>query len=594
MLIRPDSFAIGKDDEWTRNIGRVYARYQEMLRQANAFDFDDLLTQSVWLLEKHPLVLEKYRERFKHILVDEYQDTNHCQYRFIRLLAGTTGNIFAVGDPDQSIYKWRGADISNILDFPKDYPDCVELPLTRNYRSTQNILDAANAVIANNRARKDKNLFTESGCGEKLIYYRAGDDREEANYVIRSIVGLLDSGYSLSDCAVLFRTHGQSRLFEDECIRYNINYRVYGGIKFYERKEVKDSLAYLRLLSNPYDTEALRRIYNEPKRGIGKATWDKLEGIARQKDIPLWDVLNTVDQEDSLGSAAKKKLTELAALLNALRKFAAEESSIATIIDEVWRCSGYSSMIAADEQKEAKSEIMEQFYDTAIDFDRYYAENYSSIPDDENEPPLVAFLGQLALATDMDNAEENPDYLTLMTLHSAKGLEFPVIFLVGMEEGVFPHKKTLFSFDDSELEEERRLCYVGMTRAKERLILTGAMRRQLWGHYESNKTSRFIAEIPPELIQRYGAFSDQSEPYRQTKKEVPMTPATVFVAAKPIEPEPKKKELINVGDKLRHAKFGDGVVVKVNGSGDDMILEIAFPHIGIKKLIWKYAPVKKI
>ena len=251
-------------------------------------------------------------------------------------------------------------------------------------------------------------------------------------------------------------------------------------------------------------------------------------------------------------------------------------------------------MIAADEQKEAKSEIMEQFYDTAIDFDRYYAENYSSIPDDENEPPLVAFLGQLALATDMDNAEENPDYLTLMTLHSAKGLEFPVIFLVGMEEGVFPHKKTLFSFDDSELEEERRLCYVGMTRAKERLILTGAMRRQLWGHYGSNKTSRFIAEIPPELIQRYGAFSDQSEPYRQTKKEVPMTPATVFVAAKPIEPEPKKKELINVGDKLRHAKFGDGVVVKVNGSGDDMILEIAFPHIGIKKLIWKYAPVKKI
>ena len=594
MLIRPDSFAIGKDDEWTRNIGRVYARYQEMLRQANAFDFDDLLTQSVWLLEKHPLVLEKYRERFKHILVDEYQDTNHCQYRFIRLLAGTTGNIFAVGDPDQSIYKWRGADISNILDFPKDYPDCVELPLTRNYRSTQNILDAANAVIANNRARKDKNLFTDSGCGEKLIYYRAGDDREEANYVIRSIVGLLDSGYSLSDCAVLFRTHGQSRLFEDECIRYNINYRVYGGIKFYERKEVKDSLAYLRLLSNPYDTEALRRIYNEPKRGIGKATWDKLEAIARQKDIPLWDVLNTIDKDDSLGSAARKKLIELASLLNTLRKFAAEESSIATIIDEVWRCSGYSSMIAADEQKEAKSEIMEQFYDTAIDFDRYYAENYSSIPDDENEPPLVAFLGQLALATDMDNAEENPDYLTLMTLHSAKGLEFPVIFLVGMEEGVFPHKKTLFSFDDSELEEERRLCYVGMTRAKERLILTGAMRRQLWGHYESNKTSRFIAEIPPELIQRYGAFSDQSEPYRQTKKEVPMTPATVFVAAKPIEPEPKKKELINVGDKLRHAKFGDGVVVKVNGSGDDMILEIAFPHIGIKKLIWKYAPVKKI
>ena len=595
MLIRPDSFASGTDDEWTRNVGLIYTRYQEMLNSANAFDFDDLLTQSVWLLEKHPLVLEKYRERFAHILVDEYQDTNHCQYRFIRLLAGQSGNIFAVGDPDQSIYKWRGADISNILDFPKDYPDCVELPLTRNYRSTQNILDAANAVIANNRARKDKNLFTESGCGEKLIYYRAGDDREEAHYVIRSIADLLDAGYSLNDCAVLFRTHGQSRLFEDECIRFNINYRVYGGLKFYERKEVKDSLAYLRLLMNPYDTEALRRIYNEPKRGIGKATWDKLEGIARQRKIPLWDVLAAVSEEDSLSSASKKKLMELYELLAGLRQFAAGESCIAAIIDEVWRRSGYSSMIAADEQKEAKSEIMEQFYDTAIDFDRYYEENYRLMPDEEAESPLSAFLSQLALATDMDNAEENVNYLTLMTLHAAKGLEFPVIFLVGMEEGVFPHKKTLFNFDDSELEEERRLCYVGMTRAKERLILTGAMRRQLWGHYEANKTSRFIAEIPPELIQRYGAFSDNQEAYSsRSKKDIPMTQATVFVAAKPIEPAPKKKELISVGDKLRHAKFGDGVVVKVTGSGDDMILEIAFPHIGIKKLIWKYAPVKKI
>ena len=595
LLLSPRYFAAKQEDEWGKTIARIYARYQEMLRQANAFDFDDLLAQSVWLLEKHPDVLQKYQERFSHILVDEYQDTNHCQYRFIRLLAGQNGNIFAVGDPDQSIYKWRGADIANILDFPKDYPDCVELPLTRNYRSTQNILDAANAVIANNRARKEKNLFTESGNGEKLLFYRAGDDREEANYVIRTIASLLDSGYALSDCAVLFRTHGQSRLFEDECIRYNINYRVYGGIKFYERKEVKDSLAYLRLLSNPHDSEALRRIYNEPKRGIGKATWDKLEELARQTETPLWELLTGIDRQDNFSSAAKKKLSALAELLQRLQHFAAQEKSVAAIIDEVWRKSGYSNMIAADEQKEAKSEIIEQFYDTAIDFDRYYAENYTDVTDEENETPLVAFLSQLALATDMDGAEDSADYLTLMTLHSAKGLEFPVIFLVGMEEGVFPHKKSLFSFDDSELEEERRLCYVGMTRAKERLFLTGAMRRQLWGHYEGNKTSRFIGEIPEELIQKYGQYNENREIRRQSQTVATSpAPVSIFTNSKPLASAPKKQELITVGDKLRHAKFGDGVVVKVSGSGDDMILEIAFPNIGIKKLIWKYAPVKKI
>lgn len=579
-------------DVWHQNIARIYRRYQHMLRQANAFDFDDLLTESVWLLEKHPEVLARYQERFSHILVDEYQDTNHCQYRLIRLLAGNAGNIFAVGDPDQSIYKWRGADISNILDFPRHYPDCAELQLNQNYRSTQNILDAANAVIANNQARKDKNLFTDIGSGEKLSYYHAGDDREEAYYVMRTVAELVREGYKLSDCAILFRTHGQSRLLEDECIRFNINYRVYGGMKFYERKEVKDTLAYMRLLVNPYDIEALRRIYNEPKRGIGKTSWDKLNELAVESDKLLFDVLADVNNLDCFGKPAQKKLYALYELLSKLTAFSKLDGSIAQLVSEIWKLSGYNDMLQVDPKKEEKREILEQLYDTASDFDRYYQEMADVTPDEEIESPLIAFLNQVALATDMDSNTENSDYLTLMTLHAAKGLEFPVIFLVGMEEGIFPHKKIIFSNDQTEMEEERRLCYVGMTRAKERLYLTAAMRRQQWGRYEGNKTSRFVGEIPEELIEKTGAY--QQIPKQSAKKAEEPRHTSMFTQAQPAPPPKKKVELLTIGDRIRHAKFGDGVVMQITGSGEDMLLEVAFPDIGSKKLIWKYAPVKKI
>lgn len=593
-LMGPADFIASASDEWTRDIGRIYEHYQSMLREARAFDFDDLLTRTVWLLQKNPEVLARYQERFSHLLVDEYQDTNHCQYRLIQLLAGDSGHIFAVGDPDQSIYKWRGADIANILDFPRDYPDCAELQLTRNYRSTQNILDAANAVIANNCARKSKDLFTDSVGGEKLSYFLAGDDREEAYYVIRTIADLLSEGYALSDCAILFRTHGQSRLFEDECIRFNINYRVYGGIKFYERKEVKDSLAYLRLLVNPYDTEALRRIYNEPRRGIGKATWDKLGDLAQKRNMPVWEMLAHIADDTDFNTAAKKKLTDLHNMLECLGDFAAAHESVAEIISEVWRVTGYHEMIAADPQKVDKSEILEQFFDTAAEFDRYFCENAALMPEAETERPLVAYLNQLALATDMDATEESSNYLTLMTLHSAKGLEFPVIFLVGMEEGVFPHKRVIFSFDDAEMEEERRLCYVGITRAKERLYLTAALRRQLWGRYENNKISRFINEIPEGLLQKHGVLAEEKAAFTPNPTKRTAANTSLFTNRKSVEPPPKRSELIILGDKVRHAKFGDGVVMSVAGSGADMILEVAFNHIGMKKLIWKYAPVKKI
>jgi DNA helicase II / ATP-dependent DNA helicase PcrA len=591
-LMSPSDYAAADADAWSQNVSRIYSRYQQLLHEARAFDFDDLLTQAVRLLERHPEVLARYRERFGHILVDEYQDTNYCQYRLIRLLAGESGHIFAVGDPDQSIYKWRGADIANILDFSRDYPDCRELQLTQNYRSSQNILDAANAVIANNLARRPKDLFTEAGCGEKLVYYRATDDREEAYYVIRTIAELLREGYSLHDCAVLYRTHGQSRLFEDECIRFNINYRVFGGLKFYERKEVKDSFAYLRLIFNPFDSEAMRRIYNEPRRGIGKATWEKLLDLAAQRGKSPAELLESITTEEEFSAAVRGKLQQFQSLLLKLRQFAADNDSVAQIISEVWRSSGYAEMIAADPQAAERGEIIEQFYDTAADFDRYFEQNAEQIPEEERESRLGAFLSQTALATDMDEAEANGDFLTLMTLHAAKGLEFPVIFLVGMEEGLFPHKRVIFSGDAAEMEEERRLCYVGMTRAKARLYLTAASRRQLWGRYEAGSASRFIGEIPDTLLNKSGAAEKPAAAAGGSTSRLPRT--SIFIAPKAAEPPRKQIELIQVGDRLRHAKFGDGIVMAVTGSGEDMILEAAFPEAGLKKLLWKYAPVKKI
>ena len=595
MMQGPQKLYDSASDTWMQNIARIYRQYQLMLHEAQAMDFDDLLTNTVMLLKKHPDILAKYRERFGNILVDEYQDTNHCQYLFIKLLAGDTGHIFAVGDPDQSIYKWRGADISNIMDFAKDYPDCQEIQLNQNYRSTQNILDAANSVISNNLARKPKQLFTESGRGEKIVLNQADDDKGEAFYILKTVNELVNDGRQWKDCAILFRTRGQSRLFEDQCIRFNVNYRVYGGMKFYERKEVKDTLAYLRLLVNPRDTESLRRIYNEPKRGIGKTTWDKLNDYCKANELSLWDGLNSIADCDITSKATAQKLSSFCSMLRQLQEFAATCPCVADIVDEVWEKTGYREMIANDLQQSDKQEIMEQFYNTASDFDRYYEENYGDAPEEEQETPLAAFLGQLALATDIDLEEKDDNYLTLMTMHSAKGLEFPIVFLAGMEEGLFPHRNVIYSFDEDDMEEERRLCYVGMPRAKEKLYLTSAIRRQLWGRYETNKRSRFIKEIPEELLERRGVAEERSR--QTTVITAPNHRASLFGSAKPADPpkSPEKKaEMVQIGDKLRHAKFGDGVVMSVIGKGGDMILEISFPGIGMKKLIWKYAPLKKI
>ena len=603
-------------DEWQRNLARVYRAYQVALKNNTALDFDDLLTHSVWYLERTPEVLSRWQERFRHILVDEYQDTNHCQFRLVRLLAGSQGSVFAVGDPDQSIYRWRGADISNILDFSQDFPDCRELPLLQNYRSTQNILDAANALISHNQSRKPKELFTEGEAGESVVLRRTEDDKEEASWVIRQISNLQRDGYyNLGDCAILFRTHGQSRLFEDECIRYGLPYRVFGGQKFYERKEVRDTLAYLRLLASPQDGEALRRIYNEPKRGIGKTSWDKFTALAQEAGLSPGQALGRVEEYD-LPLPAKIKLKSLAALLDGLREFAARTQSIRELIRQVWDSTGYAAAIAAAEGAEDKLEILEQLLDAAGDFDLMYEEILSVAAPEETaeaqaaaaggpEPadaPLQMFLAQVSLATDLDSAGSEGGYLTLMTLHAAKGLEFPVVFIVGLEEGVFPHKRVLFSLDQGEIEEERRLCYVGMTRARQRLYLSAANRRQLWGRYETNKNSRFLSELPPELLQVSGV----AEPWQRRENaggglggaagSGSGSGSSVF--SRPPAPEPSRSgaapALINVGDKLHHAKFGPGVCVAVSGSGDDMTVSVAFPEHGVKKLMWKYAPMKKL
>ena len=580
-------------DDWQRNVGRAYRAYQTALKENAALDFDDLLCRSVWYLERYPQVLERWQRRFQHILVDEYQDTNHCQYRLVRLLAGDTGCVFAVGDPDQSIYRWRGADIANILDFAQDYPDCRELPLTRNYRSTQNILDAANALITHNSSRKPKDLYTTGGAGEKIVLRRTEDDREEASFVIRQVCELQQSGsYNLGDCAVLYRTHGLSRLFETECIRFGIPYRVFGGLRFYERKEVKDTLAYLRVIASPRDGEALRRIYNEPRRGIGRTSWERLEQAAAAHGLPLGEALERAD-EFELPAAARTKFRSLAVLLAGLRDYAAGCPSIRELIRELWERSGYGAAVAAGENAEEKLDILEQVLDAAGDFDQSYEEELAALPEDETaETPLQSFLSQMSLATDLDTAETDAGYLTLMTLHAAKGLEFPVVFMVGLEEGVFPHRRVLFDLDEAELEEERRLCYVGMTRARERLFLSAANRRQLWGRYETNLNSRFLGEIPPRLLQVSGV----AQPGVREEVRQPASRLTSVFAARPepVRSEAAVDSLIQVGDKLRHTKFGDGVCVSVSGSGAELMLTVAFPEYGVKKLMWKYAPMKKL
>lgn len=576
-------------DPAARVLFDVYAAYERALVEHAALDFDGLLLQTLILFRRRPDVLEKYRRRFRHVLVDEYQDTNRVQYLLLRALAGENGNLFAVGDGDQSIYRWRGADLRNILDFERDFPGAKTILLEENYRSTAIILEAANAVIAHNTARKPKALWTRRAGGEKIRLYHAIDEADEARFIAEEIRALAAGGVRLGDVAVLYRMNAQSRAIEGELARLGLPYRVVGGLRFYERKEIKDVLAYLRVLVNPGDALSLERILNVPRRGIGETSWQRAVEYAAQAGLRPYDVLATPEAAGVRGAAAKG-MRALSDLLERLRADLAARPPSA-LLEAVLEETGYRAMLEAEAETEEGRARLENV-----------AELYSVFQAYEAEAPggtLADFLADLALATDVDQLEA-ADAVTLMTLHSAKGLEFPVVFIPGLDEGIFPNGRSLF--DDDELEEERRLMYVGITRAKERLYLITAAQRRLFGRVEPSAPSRFLSELPPEVLEIVDGFP--AAPGAGGTAAGGLIPAGSEGAGGPTGPRPggafparpassaAPASGFAAGDRVRHAKWGEGVVIAVERSGDDEVLTVAFsaPH-GIKKLLSAYAPL---
>lgn len=588
---------IGPEDYGKRSAGfgfdeivyEVYSRYQERLRESGGLDFDDLLMQTVRLFERESDVLRYYQDLFRHIMIDEYQDTNHAQYRLVRLLAGRHRNLCVVGDDDQSIYRFRGADITNILNFEKDYPDARVIKLEQNYRSTQNILGAASAVVSRNFGRKPKILWTERRGGEKIECYRAQDEKDEARYVCRMVEKFVESGRRFREFAVLYRTNAQSRALEDALRNRGIPYRIFGGLRFYDRKEIKDIIAYLRVLHNPADEVSLKRIVNVPGRGIGDATIDRIESYARASGRILYDAMSVVDN-DAMAAGAKKRLHEFHAMMERIRRDA-DDMTVTELIKLVLRETRYIETLEEENTVEARIRIenLEELLTAAEDF-----------TEQNREASLAAFLDQVALITDMDQQAGQMagrgavDAVTFMTLHNAKGLEFPVVFMTGMEEGLFPHLRSRDS--EADMEEERRLCYVGMTRAKERLFLTHAAERRLYGYLKSSIVSRFIDEIPGYMLSiSDGQGIGRSAPARRSVLNDGIVvghkgcaEAEECGVAKPAGGRYYK------GAVVRHAKFGIGTVQMTEGGGEDMKVCVSFPGHGVKTLSVKYADLEMI
>lgn len=640
-------------------VAELYALYNKKLRANNALDFDDLLLVSVLLLEQDQEVRERYQHRFQYILVDEYQDTNGAQYQLVRLLAAGHQNLCVVGDADQSIYGWRGADISNILNFEADFPSVRTIKLEQNYRSTKMILGAANAVIENNQNRKPKNLWTENVEGARLTYYEAMDERDEARFIADTVAAEVDASNRVyGDIAILYRTNAQSRVLEEAMMTAGIPYTMVGGLKFYDRMEIKDILAYLRVIYNPDDAVSLLRIVNMPKRGIGNTTIAKIAAYAAENGLTLFDVISSPDalSEIKVSTRARNQLDAFTALMyNFIGRMGT--SSVSSLVSNVMDETGYIAELEAQDTPEAKTRIenLQEFVGVAKEFERA-----------EENPTLEDFLGQVALVSDIDTADMEEDRVTLMTLHAAKGLEFPVVFMAGLEEGIFPHTRTLLS--PAEIEEERRACYVGITRAEEKLYISRARYRMLYGKGNAYPPSRFLSEIPPvcmEQAQSVNFFSNdasdierplrfsqscgnrasarstpqiryteerpangdrrltspqsalaalqeiQARQQANSRSTAPSTerafslpvgaaaspasgglrPRTVFAS---IKPDAAAIVRWNVGDKARHGKWGIGTVVEVRGKGEEIELRIAFPDVGIKALMQKYAPIQKV
>jgi len=583
-LITVEEFEKNAENYYEKEVAKVYSGYQKMLRKNESLDFDDLIMQTIHLFKRVPEVLEYYQRRFQYIHVDEYQDTNHAQYFLVKQLASRYENLCVVGDSDQSIYGWRGADITNILTFEKDYPSALTIFLEQNYRSTGFILQAANKVIEKNTGRKPKNLWTENAEGKKISYYQGMTERDEALFITDKIHDLTREGTSLNDIAILYRTNAQSRAVEDTLVKSNISYQMVGGTKFYDRKEIKDMLAYLRLITNPNDDLSFERIVNEPKRGIGKTSIERLRTYANSNDISFTDAVKEVD----FTGVPKKAANALATFGALMQNFQQQQEFLTStdMVEAVIERTGYEDMLKNENSLESQSRLenLEEFKTVTQEFEKT-----------AEDRTLVAFLTDLALIADIDRVDDEQDEdeakVTLMTLHSAKGLEFPIVFLIGMEENVFPHSRSMD--DKDEMEEERRLAYVGITRAEKELYLTHARMRTLYGRTNMNPINRFINEIPEELIE--GIEQVKETMFGRSFKETDETTRPPRRKAQRMQPKPgaESKEW-NPGDKVNHKKWGTGTVVRVQGEDDKMELDIAFPApTGIKRLLAQFAPITK-
>ena len=618
-LIDPIEFETRAAGDYVkRKQAQVYREYQQALKQNNALDFDDLIMKTVELFKLDKEVLASYQDRFRYIMVDEYQDTNTAQFELIRLLALKYQNLCVVGDDDQSIYKFRGANIYNILNFEHHFPDATVIKLEQNYRSTQNILDAANAVIANNQGRKEKRLWTDNGAGDKITFEQLDTAAEEADFVARDIARRVRKGeYQYKDCAILYRTNAQSRLFEERFITANIPYKIFGGVNFYARKEVKDLLAYLKTIDNGQDDLAVRRIINIPKRGIGAASINKVALYAQEQEISFYDALCVAEQVPGLGKAAAK-IRPCVLFIQSI-KAKAKLLSVADLLQEVIETTGYVRELEAEgtDEAEARIENIDELISKAVD----YAEG-------EEAPTLNGFLENVALVADIDSFDENSDYVVLMTLHSAKGLEFPNVYLAGLEDGLFPSYMSITSDNSqAEIEEERRLAYVGITRAKKNLTITSARVRMVRGQTQYGKVSRFVREIPPELLSgKIYEPKTKEEPIEQSTfqkarkafrtvpsyggsgygKEVGEGYGSTFRSSKATKPVYTKVEnqrdfgsaggalSYQVGDRVRHIKFGDGEVMAIVSGGRDYEVTVDFDKVGTKKMFASFAKLKKI
>ena len=604
-MLEPDAYKLRTNNEIRKEtIAKVYELYQKRLRENNAIDFDDIINYTIRILSENPDVLEYYTNKFEYVLVDEYQDTNKAQFTLVSILAALHGNITVVGDNDQGIYSFRGADITNILNFEKDFPGTKIIKLEQNYRCTQNILDAANAVIKNNETKYEKKLWTENGKGGMITVFRGNDEYDEANFVVENINRLRREEYmTYNDFAILYRMNSQSRSIEDILRRENVPYKIIGGLKFYERKEIKDTIAYLRLIQNPSDNLSLTRIINEPKRGIGKTSLDNVQQIAVQSGTSMYDVIKRADE-----FGLNRVFVNSREFVSQIEELRAKKDNIkiSDLIKETLNKTGYTKALEDEDTTEAETRLenIEEFLTVAMEFEEQMAEN-----------SLEEFLEGITLSSDLDNADDQEDSVTLMTLHSAKGLEFPVVFLVGMEEGIFPGYKSIG--EPKELEEERRLCYVGITRAKQNLFISCARQRTIFGSTSCNQVSRFVKEIPKELMDGFDenfedkpqkTYEDYQYEWKYGNSHVTSYKSDEIKSAKPamqynfrtaesflnnLNKKPASASvdisIYRAGQRVYHKKFGEGKINYVEAEGDDAKVDITFDKIGHKRLMAKYA-----